>query len=360
MAPNGAGQRSPMQPNSGGFVLVMVLALLVILSLLAAAVAASGRRAVTEVQADLDRFEGELDQASTRETLLFMLATQRMNLAGLSLDEELATRFVDLDAGEELTISPGGSSLRMDGTPYQGLGHAMFAIQDDRGLLGINWTSEVMRAAWLKSLGVPADQVADLEAKRLDYQDADSMHRLNGAEAEHYESSGLPPPANRTLSTPLELRRILGWREALAGTGNDSLLGMLTVSRGADININSAPASVLALLPGMTLVDAQRMVDLRQRVPFTSTWQAQQSFPLPPFMDEMLALFPKGSGNLILWDRRFGARKLVHWTLTSSSVSGTPWRIDYEVTLPRDTESVQAMAETPATALLASQGQTRE
>ena len=70
--------------KESGFVLVAVLALLVVLTLLASAVAVASMRAVSDAQTDIDAFNGELDMISTRDTLLFMLSTQRMTL-GLSL-----------------------------------------------------------------------------------------------------------------------------------------------------------------------------------------------------------------------------------------------------------------------------------
>ena len=72
--------------RANGFVLVIVLAVLVVLTLLATAVATSASRAIAAAQEDTDRFNGELAMGSTRETLLFLLATQRQTLAGLTVD----------------------------------------------------------------------------------------------------------------------------------------------------------------------------------------------------------------------------------------------------------------------------------
>lgn len=337
-----------------GFVLVIVLALLVVLSLLAAATATSAERAIQAAQADSDRFQSELAMASTRETLLFLLATQRQTVAGLTVnDSDSAATSAPPDDPDGLMAMPVGNEIRLDGTHYQGLEGTRFALQDDRGLISVNWAAPMMRQAVYKSLGAPGDQWDGLDAKRLDYQDQDDLHRLNGAEKEQYERAGLPPPTNRPLATPLEMRRILGWDKLLASLDDEQLLSMFTMTRGADLNINTAPRKVLELLPGLTPENAQRMIELRGTTPFLSTIQVQQTFGIGMELgfEDGLTLFAKPSGNLILWDRHSGARQLLHWTLTPLEPNGPPWRIDYEVILPRGNESDQAVVGSPSTPL---------
>lgn len=337
-----------------GFVLVIVLTLLVVLALLAAATATSAERAIQAAQADADRFQSELAMAGTRETLLFMLATQRQTVAGLTVNDSDSTVLpVPPDDPDGFMALPVGNEIRLDGTPYQGLENVRFSLQDDRGLLSVNWAAPVMRQAFYRSLGVPGDQWDGLDAKRQDYQDQDDLHRLNGAEKDHYSRAGLPPPTNRTLATPLELRRVLGWDKLLAGVDDEQLLSMFTMTRGVDLNVNTAPLQVLELVPGLTQENAQRMVELRRTAPFISVWQVQQTFGIGMGMgfEDGLTLFAKPSGNLILWDRHSGARQLLHWTLTPMEPNGPPWRIDYEVILPRGNESDQAVVGSPSTPL---------
>jgi len=346
--------------NQRGFVLVIVLAVLVVLALLAAATATSAERAIRAAQADAGRFQSELAMAGTRETLLMMLATQRQTVAGMTVDESdaKASLAMSLDDPDGFTALPVGNEIHLDGTPYRGLEDTRFALQDDRGLLSVNWASPVLRQSFYRSLDMPSDQWDGLEAKLLDYQDPDDLHRLNGAEKDQYRKAGLPAPTNRTLATPLELRRVLGWNDMLAGMDDAQLLSMFTMTRGADLNINTAPLPVLELLPELTPENAARMVELRRSTPFLSTWQAQQDFGVGATLEDGLALFAKPSGNLILWDHHSGARRLLHWTLTPFEVNGPPWRIDYEVILPRGNEPDQAVVGTPSTPLFTSQGTT--
>lgn len=338
-----------------GFVLIIVLAVLVVLTLLAAAVATSAERAIQAAQADADRFESELAMTGTRETMLFLLATQRQTIAGLTVNESDAAVSAkapgENDDPDGFTALPVGNEIRLDSTPYQGLDRIRFAVQDDRGLLSVNWAGSTLRFALYKSLGVADGDWAGLDAKRLDYQDPDDLHRLNGAEKAEYEREGLPPPSNRTLATPLELRRIPGWNKLLAGMDDAKLLNTLTMAQTVDLNINTAPAPVLELLPGLSPQNAARMAELRRAAPLLSIRQAQETFGITPVFEEVLSLFAIPSGNLILWDERSGARRLLHWTLTPLETDGPPWRIDYEVTLPRGNEPDQAVVGTPQTPL---------
>lgn len=339
-----------------GFVLVVVLVLLVVLTLLAGTVALSGRQAVARAQREIDLFQSHLDMLSTRETVLFMYATQHRNLGGLVAEHRPPLTMDSFDTDTDGTrMLPDGSEIRLDATPYTGVGSAVFALQDDHGLISLNWTMPALRQALYAHFKVPPDQWNALDAKRLDYQDEDSLHRLGGAEEAHYREAGLPSPPNRTLTTPLEVRRILQWNTMLEDVGDGELLGMLSMSRHTAVNVNTAPARVLAMLPGLDAGHAERMVALRKRAPFTSEYQVMQTFPLEPFMYDVLLLFPSSSGNLILQDRRFGATRLIHWTLTPMEFGGPPWRIDYEVILPRDNRDGEAAVQTPSTPLLATQ-----
>lgn len=333
---------------------MIVLALLVVLSLLAAAAATSSSRAVQEAQADMDRFAGETDMRSTQETVLFILATHHRNIAGVAAMPGPPLSLDALETDTDGTSAlPTGQDIRLDGTPYIGVGRALFSLQDDGGLLSPNWAPPTLMQAFFTSRGVPSTEWDNLEAKRLDYQDPDSLYRIGGAEEEQYVAAGRPKPPNRPVTTPLEFRRIMQWDEMLAPLDDDTLLQMLSSHRGGAINLNSAPPEVLALIPGMDMEHAKRLAIVRKQQPIISTWQAREAFPIAGFMEEMLTLFPSRTGNLILWDRHAGVKTLAHWTMTPYAIGGPPWRIDYEVILSRGNQSGDAVAEAPATPLLA-------
>lgn len=352
--------RPPAPPFAArGFVLVMVLVALTVISMLAAAVAVVSARAVAEAQADSDGFRAEIDAIGTRDTLLYLLSTQRQTVGGLTVDRQVvlsagqATAFPqgNDEFGSPVSRLPIGNEIRLDSTPYRGRGDVRFALQDDAGLFSVNWTPQVFRPGLFRLLGVPPDRWNALEAARLDYQDPDSLYRLGGAEAGQYREHDLPPPANRTLATPLEARRILGWDKALEGLDDNSLMRLLTASRSVQVDINTATVESLQVLPGIDRGLAERIVALRDTMPYVLTWQFIHDFGLP--MDEMepIGLSAVGYGTLALWHNA-GPRQIVHWTLTPVDAGGRPWRLDYEITLPRDDVTDSSLARPTASPLL--------
>lgn len=363
MNPNLSDSR-PMHRAQQGFVLVAVLVALVILTLLATAISTTSERAVQEARQNSDAFEAEVAMASTRDTVLFMLNTQRQTVGGLTIDKQ-----VSWSAGEATAIRPTsaedsdlppplpiGNEIRLDGTTYKGLNGVSFALRDDGGMFSPNWTFELYRPGFFTQLGVPPELWPELEAKRLDYQDPDDLFRLGGAEAEDYRRKGLPPPSNRTLVTPLELRHVMGWSEALKDLDDAQLVSRLTMSRNLMVNINSAPPEVLQTLPGVDKDMAQRMVAMRQPLPFMLHWQFLETFKLP--LDELdpIGILPISSGTLQLWHNAVGPSRLLHWTLTPSDEGGRPWRLDYTLVLPRDPAFNQTSARTIPSPLFADPG----
>jgi hypothetical protein len=359
----------PRRASQGehGFVLVLVLVALTVISMLAAAVAVVSSRALAEAQADSDDFRAELDGIGTRDTLMYLLSTQRQTLGGLTVDRNVVLsagqatatpRGVD-DFDAPLSRLPLGNEIRLDATPYYGRGDTRFALQDDAGLFSVNWTPPVFRGGLFRLLGVPAEEWNALEAARLDFQDPDALYRLGGAEAGQYEERDLPPPANRTLATPLEARRVLGWGKALEGLDDSQVMQLLTTSRSVQINVNTATTESLQVLPGVDRDLAGRIVALRANMPYVLTWQFIRDFGLP--MDEMqpIGLSAVGYGTLVLWHNA-GPRRVVHWTLTPIDAGGRPWRFDYEITLPRDDVTDSSLARATASPLLPGPAAPRE
>ena len=324
-----------------GFILVVVLVALVVLSLLAGAVAVSSARAVREARAEVDAFDAELAGIGTRDTLLSLLATQRQTVGGMTVDDQVvlvagqATAFPPEDGDGPLSTLPVGNEVKLDSTPYAGLGPVRFALQDDAGLFSINWLTS-FRPQLFEFLEVPVGEWDSMEARRLDYQDADALHRLGGAEAPQYREAGLSPPSTRTIVTPLERRNIPGWRKALAPFDDAEVMRLFTAARSVVINANTATESSLQVIPGVDEATAQRIIALRRQQPFMLEHRLVQEFQLP--IDEMapIGLLAVGYGTLALWHNAGGPVSLLHWTLTPIDEGGRPWRLDYEITLPRD------------------------
>lgn len=343
--------------GSRGFVLVLVLAMLVILSLLAGTVAAVAQR-LRDQELERKRLEdAELDMASTKATLLYLLLTQRTTFGGLTVDERMALSEDEQadQAGFERPISlfPVGNELALDGRAYAGVGATAFSLQDDRGLLGVNWALPVFMERWWAQRGYSALPAVTLANLLLDYQDEDDLYRLNSAERDQYLREGRPPPLNLPLATPLELRLVKGWDDALADMDDDRLLRTLTVARVPAINVNTAPADALRVLPGIDAGIAARVIARRALGPFVHLSEFEAFVGVQMAEEERLSLYPAESGTMRLWAPLGGRVQTVHWTLTPWDDGGRPWREDYGLTLPQARSGTAQALARPATPLLA-------
>jgi general secretion pathway protein K len=102
-----------------------------------------------------------------------------------------------------------------------------------------------------------------------DWLDADEIARAGGAESAYYQT--LPEPhvaANQSLERLDDLRRIKGYAAPVIR----QLAEYVTVLPGKrEVNVNTAsPRLLTALLPGLSLSEAQNLVTTRQGAWFTS------------------------------------------------------------------------------------------
>jgi DNA uptake protein ComE-like DNA-binding protein len=346
--------------TTGGFALLAVLVILLLLSMVAASVALVSERSVADAQRRVDDAAFRREAFSTRETLLYLLATQRVTVAGLTIDDQVRTPdgtlrpMLDEDLVEGLSVLPVGNEIRLDGTPYRGVGNTAFMLQDGRGLLSPNWSPWFIRSALAEDLGAEPRRWPDLEAKRLDFQDQDDLVRVNGAERRDYEQKGLPPPTNRPFATPVELRAVDGWSDLLGEWDDDMMMRRMAVTRDAYININTAPPELLRLIPGMDEASARRAAGLRNTAPWTTAWSFAGTFGIRrDDVKETLLVLPNGTGTLVIMPLNDGPAHLEHWTLTGADEQGYPWRIDYDFVLPRPEEGTARAVRPPPTDLLA-------
>ena len=339
-----------------GFVLIAVLAVLVILSILGATVGAITRRLRDQQLERQRQLSAEIAMANTRATVMYLLTSQRMTLGGLTVDDRVVLtedEQVAQRAGEkQLSLMPVGNELALDGTVYHGLEGARFALQDDGGLLAVNWSPPALLENYLATGGKRGQPIATLISLAQDYQDPDDLYRLNSAERQRYEREGRPPPTNRTLLTPMELRRVIGWDEALAAITDVELNDSMSVFRAPLININTAPARVLRTLPGVDQAMAERVVAVRSISPFLSRRAFYQLLGGVPVDEDLLSLYPSESGTLKLWAATGGTVRILHWTLTPWADGDKPWREDYEFILPGDETTTRSSARLVATKVL--------
>ncbi|MEO7252003.1 MAG: type II secretion system protein, partial [Arenimonas sp.] len=85
-----AGGRGSWIPRAErGFVLIAVLAVLVILSIIAATVGAITQRLRDEQLERQRELRAQIAMASTQATVLYLLTSQRMTFGGLTVDDQM-------------------------------------------------------------------------------------------------------------------------------------------------------------------------------------------------------------------------------------------------------------------------------
>ncbi|WP_189450779.1 type II secretion system protein GspK [Cognatilysobacter xinjiangensis] len=340
--------------------------MLVILSVVAASVGVVVQRLRDQQLERQRQFAADVELADTRATVLYLLLTQRMTFGGLTVDQRVTrsedeARMQSTDDDYAGSFLPVGNEIPLDNSPMQGLGTARFALQDDRGLIGVNWVAPAILQQFLARKPLPRGLAFEtLDNLLRDYQDPDDLYRLNSAEKEEYQKRGRAPPTNRAIVSPLELRRIIGWDEVFDGTDDADLVANLTAIRSPVININTAPASVLASLPGVDSAVAERIVALRRLRPFLNVGEFRQLTGTLLTDEDALSLYPSASGTLKLWSPAGGTVQILHWTLTPRDDGGRPWREDYEFTLPADQRTTRGDARPIAAKVFAAEAPAQE
>ena len=318
-----------------GFVLVTTLWMLAILTIAASFFALWTQRAVDIVQNMQADTQGEIDIYSTQSIITYLLVTQNRNVGGLSVPkietkEEIVTKSID-----ENSILPIGGEIRLDDRPYFGYGKAFFALQDKRGLIGINFADRFVLSRLLGLLGVSEQLHSPLIAKLQDYIDPDDLHRMNGAESFHYKQRNLPPPLNHYLVTSMECKNILDWtgQESL---WKDNIFGQLTNTIFATYpNFNTAPALVLQAAYNFSAENAQRIVDTRKNTPILSIRQINKITGTLLNLDpDDLMIFPSANLRLTVWYKNSKRMRQVHINLPIGLNDKKPWEIDYYLDLP--------------------------
>jgi general secretion pathway protein K len=147
-------------------------------------------------------------------------------------------------------------------------------IRDESAKIDINTASDALLRGLFLSQGLADDEAARIVDAILDWRDADSFKRPNGAELPEYRAAGLSyGPANAPFQAIEELQLVLGMRPELYRR----VAPLITVfSRQPGINPQLASREVLLALPGMTSDVVDQYLVLREAA-------RAQGQPLPPF-----------------------------------------------------------------------------
>lgn len=139
-------------------------------------------------------------------------------------------------------------------------------------LLSLNLTAEGELVEFLETAGVPTPTARTIAASTLDWRDSDGMRRARGAEAEWYLASGSwSIPRNGPFAEVSELRGVRAVTDSLYRM----LEPLITIRGDGRVNLNTAPAPVIAALPGFGVAAARRLVAARNRgVRYASVYDA--------------------------------------------------------------------------------------
>ena len=318
---------SPSRRNAGGFILVATLWALAALAVLAAyidGVVASDLRHALEAKRAL---EAELARRSTEATLVYLLATGRMNHRGLILEEE--QRFSgSLPEGEYLP-DHGDGELRVTGEVYAGPGGTRFSIQDEAGLVSVNAPRFSLFAELLEHEGLASSDVERLVARVADYIDADHTLTLNGAEHYDYRQGGEPPPLNWIMASPLELRKVLGVDDVLTPVQWRRLRPLLTMRPVFGYNFNTMRPEVLAVLLGLDERGMRGVLEERERSPISRLTRLALLSGKHLDIDEMeVRILPSRFVRIAVRHESEGSHVLSGVAFTPLGESA-PWRKDY-------------------------------
>lgn len=151
-------------------------------------------------------------------------------------------------------------------------------VLDARARVQINraGADELLRLGVAAGLAHPA--AARLADAILDWRDPDDLHRAQGAERAAYRAVDAAwAPKNGAFDAVEELAGVYGVTPVVYAR----LAPLLTVAGDGRVNLNSAPAPVLATLPGIDAVAAAAIVARRARTPYRNVYELAPTLPEP-------------------------------------------------------------------------------
>jgi general secretion pathway protein K len=253
------GVRPGARPGERGFALAAALWILVLVGAVGAAfftAAQSQRRAVANgVEAARARWAARAGFAQ----------------ATAALDRQLD------DAGAVGSLRAAGDSI-VRAVPLELNGvRVEAALLDSRARVHLNRADRRDLVELFTALGVRRPRAVRLSAALADWRDPDARPRADGgAEARDYAALGLPVrPRDGPLPSVEELQRVRGFDRDVFRR----LRPYVTVVGDGRVNVNSAPAPVLAVLPALDLAAARALVRARSEEALESAHQVARVLP---------------------------------------------------------------------------------
>ncbi len=283
----------------------------------------------------------QLDNQSTEQTLLYLLSTSRMTLAGMTFSPLTQAQLLDENFSYTAAV---GDELLMDGTVYQGVGTSGFSVQDNGGLLAINAPDISVLSNFMDHFERDPGTKTRLMGALQDYIDADDLLSLSGAEKLDYAAKNMPPPTNDYLRTPLELKRVMGWQEWLVEHPEFDVQNWLSIGRFSIMNLNTMPRSLFAKYLNLNEQLTDQLIAERKTNPFHSVEEFVLRTGLLLTLDEERYRFlPGNEMRLKIWNKGGSQARLISLQLTPNGLLG-PWLVDYEYSVQSVENNNEALA----------------
>ena len=177
-----------------------------------------------------------------------------MNSIALAKTQAAADAGVSRAVFEAFRNDPNAvDAWKRDGAPHEwsfdGIA-VRVEMRDESAKIDVNTGSEALLRGLLLSVGLPDEEATRLLDSILDWKDADTLKRPNGAEEPDYRAAGLSyKPGNAAFQAIEELQLVLGMRPELYRR----LSPLITVhSRSPGVNPLVAGRDVLLAIPGLT------------------------------------------------------------------------------------------------------------
>jgi type II secretory pathway component PulK len=315
-----------------GFALVTTLWFVALLALVAVIVEGWISTSLDRAFALKARLAAHAELTGVGNRLAFVMLNSGFSPRGLELVPTVRASDAPSPAASGAALLPETPFIALDGRPYR-IGNVVIRLQDEGGLYDLSNPNRQTLSRLLKSYGT--SDTGDLYAMLLDYLGKSPDLSAIPTRDSEYTSAGLPAPRRASLLTPWELSRVLGWqRIGPLRSGPDPLPQLVTIGPVGGLNLNTAPARVLAAVTGMDAEEAARIIAERARRPITDPHDVASILEQPPGEDRPLFVMPS---NLIRLTAMIAGDPLLHSVAIRLTPNGpAPYRIDYAVDLPQN------------------------
>jgi general secretion pathway protein K len=278
--------KTSLRHDSDGIALIMVMCAIFVLSALAAGFVLSMK------------VETRLAQNANSEQQLLWLGRSGVELARYVLSQQLTIPNEPYDSLNQKWAGGSGSlaesnsvlsSISLDNCPV-GDGTVSIKIIDLERKVNINTANSQMILQALTLMGVDANDISVVSDSILDWIDSDDLPRVAGAESDYYQGLAVPYYAknapiddlselllvkgvtpemywgsNATNHTPSVFQHKLGLGTAPGQTPDYpfGLVEIFTPFSSGKINVNTADANVLQMIPGVDNVTAENIIKIR-------------------------------------------------------------------------------------------------